>query len=99
MDKKVLGLKDFLKKAAENEEKKVRVTHIDVQGFGLIEFIRPREGVILDYLQEVIDSVDKTVKKVHEEEDGNKKIAVEEESSKVNLRTSIAASEKFVYLW
>lgn len=98
MDKKVLGLKDFLKKAAENEEKKVKVTHIDVKNFGLIEFIRPREGVMIDYLEEVTDAVDITKEKTYEEENEKKKVLVEKENSKVKMRSLIEAAEKFVYL-
>lgn len=98
MDKKVLGLKDFLKKAAENEEKKVRIAHIDVEGFGLIEFVRPREGVMIDYLEEVTDAVDINKERTYEEEKENKKVTVEKESSKVKMRSLIEAAEKFVYL-
>ena len=98
MDKKVLGLKDFLKKAAENEEKKVKVTYIDVKNFGLIEFIRPREGVMIDYLEEVTDAVDITKEKTYEEENDTKKVLVEKENSKVKMRSLIEAAEKFVYL-
>ncbi|MGL5717391.1 MAG: hypothetical protein ACRCXX_09880 [Cetobacterium sp.] len=98
MDKKVLGLKDFLKKAAENEEKKVRIAHIDVEGFGLIEFVRPREGVMIDYLEEITETVDITKEKTHEEENGKKKVSVVKENTKVKIRGLIEAAEKFVYL-
>lgn len=98
MDKKVLGLKDFLKKAAENEEKKVKITHVDVEGFGLIEFARPREGVLIDYLEEITETVDITKEKTHEEENGNKKVSVVKENTKVKIRGLIEAAEKFVYL-
>ncbi|MGL6113503.1 MAG: hypothetical protein ACRC1R_00550 [Cetobacterium sp.] len=98
MEKNVLGLKDFLKKAAENEEKRVKVTHIEVEGFGLMEFVRPREGVMLDYLEEVTDAVDIKKEKFYEGDEKNRKVSSEIENSKVKMRSLIEAAEKFVYL-
>lgn len=98
MKKNVLGLNDFLKKAAENEEKKIKVTHIEVEGFGLMEFIRPREGVMLDYLEEVTDAVDIKKQKFYEGDEGKREVASEIENSKVKMKSLIEAAEKFVYL-
>lgn len=97
MAKKVLELKDFLKKVAEYEEKKVKITHVEVEGFGLMEFVRPREGIMFDYLEEVTNAVDIKTEKVYEGEEENRTISVERENSKVKMRSLIAAAEKFVY--
>ena len=37
--------------------------------FGLMEFVRPREGVLLDYLNEVVKAIDKTTEKTYEEDE------------------------------
>ena len=96
MGKQVLKLEDFLNKFAENEEKKVKITHIDVPNYGLIEFVRPREGVILDFLNEISRGVEVTQDKSSSVDENN--IKQVKESTKADLKILLEAAQKFVYL-
>ncbi|MGL5229557.1 MAG: hypothetical protein ACRC8F_01915 [Cetobacterium sp.] len=96
MGKQVLKLEDFLNKFAENEEKKVKITHIDVPNYGLIEFVRPREGVILDFLNEISKGVEVTQDKSSSVDENN--INQIKESTKADLKILLEAAQKFVYL-
>lgn len=104
MNKKIITIQDFLNKLEDNESKKVKVTHIEILEFGVVEFIRPREGVLLDYLDELVKAVNITKEKTFEEiEDSqenneNIKVMTEKENSKVDMRMLLKASEKLVYL-
>ncbi|MGL5428572.1 MAG: hypothetical protein ACRDAS_11730 [Cetobacterium sp.] len=98
MDGKVITLQDFLSKVDENESRKVKITHIDIENFGLVEFVRPREGVLLDYLDETIKAVDIQKEKIYGDSEGDENTVVgERENSKADMRKLVEASNKFVY--
>lgn len=61
-----LSLKTFIEKAIEHEMKRVKIVEIEVENFGLIEFIRPKEGVLINYLSDALkaSNTDKTSGKV-----------------------------------
>ena len=79
MEKKAVTLQDFLNKVEESKVKKVRITQIEVVDFGLMEFVRPREGVLLDYLNEVVKATEKTYE---EEKKDDLEILETEDNSK-----------------
>lgn len=111
MEKKAVTLQDFLNKVEESKVKKVKITQIEVADFGLMEFIRPREGVLLDYLNEVVKAIDKTTEKTYEEEkkddleileteDNSKKdinLKTEKSNEKIDMKLLVKASGKLVY--
>lgn len=45
-----MGLQTFLEKARAKESKKLKSIKLDVKDFGEVEFIRPKEEVLLDYM-------------------------------------------------
>lgn len=96
----VIQLSDFLKKVEENEAKKVKITHLEVKNYGLIEFVRPRENEMLDYLAKLTKGVDISKEKTYEEEGEESKksiLKLEKENQKIDLKAIIEASEEFVY--
>ncbi|MGL4653891.1 MAG: hypothetical protein ACRCZO_09105 [Cetobacterium sp.] len=113
-NKQPITLQEFLDKVEENESKKVKITHIEVDGFGLVEFVRPREGVLLDYLNDMIKAIDMTKEKTFEENEEDEvdfgtseieevkenktRLKIEKENSKVDMKLLVKASEKLVYL-
>lgn len=80
-----LNISQFLEKAIENEMKRVKITEIEVENFGLIEFIRPKEGTILKYLSNAI----RTTKVIKNEND----IEVE----KIDMEELSDLASEFVY--
>lgn len=50
-----MELMDFINKIKAKEEKKVKLVNLEVKDFGEIEFVRPREGVILEYLEKIVN--------------------------------------------
>ncbi len=111
MENKKVTLQDFLSKVEESKAKKVKITQIEVADFGLMEFVRPREGVLLDYLNEVVKAIDKTTEKTYEEDERNDlevlevennskkdtKLKIEKENEKVDMKLLVKASGKLVY--
>lgn len=83
--KKKLDLTMFLKKVLEAEMKRVKVLEIEVENFGVIEFIRPKEGILLNYLASIIKS--SKVKKNSED------IEVKE----IDFKELLNASSEFIY--
>lgn len=85
--KKTLTLEDIIEKLNKNEEKKIKITHIDVKNFGLMEFVRPHDNDILQYLSDLTNTVE------FEEnlETSEKKI------KKIDLRKSLDISSEFIY--
>jgi len=62
-----MGLETFLQKARAKEAKKVKVTKIDVEDFGEVEFVRPKDEVILDYMEiatEILDGDEVAIKNI-----------------------------------
>ncbi|MEG0397837.1 MAG: hypothetical protein RR656_01995 [Cetobacterium sp.] len=107
-----ITLQEFLNKVEENESKKIKVTHIEIPGFGLVEFIRPREGALLDYLDDTVKAIDITKEKTFQEEKDDEdfgtsemeeeneskiKLKIERENSKIDMKLLVKASEKLVY--
>ena len=45
-----MSLQTFIEKAKAKEAKRVKVTKIDIEDFGEVEFSRPKEEVLLDFM-------------------------------------------------
>ncbi|MBC2855248.1 hypothetical protein H3N56_03785 [Cetobacterium sp. 2A] len=109
--KQPITIQEFLNKVEENESKKIKVTHIEIPELGLVEFVRPREGVLLDYLDDTVKAIDITTEKTFEEEEKNEEdfetlemeekskviLKMQKENSKVDMKLLVKASEKLVY--
>lgn len=82
MDKKKLTIQEFINKYQDKELKKVKVTEIEVEGYGLIEFVRPKESVIVNYISNITK-----VTKINNEKgvDG------------IDFKSLLSAAEEFVY--
>lgn len=85
-DLKTLDLSQFLKKVIENEMNKVKVTHLEVENYGLIEFVRPKEGVILNYLTNTIKC-----SKIKKTED-------DIEIKEIDIKELLNVASEFVYI-
>lgn len=83
MDSKKLTIQEFIEKYAEYELKKVKITQMNIEGYGLIEFARPQEGIILSYISGLLKA--SKLKK-----DGGM-------GESTDFRDLIKVSEEFVY--
>lgn len=79
-----MQLQDFLNKTRENEAKKLKIAEIEVEGFGKVEFIRPKVQQMIEYLNKTTNA---TVKIKTEE-------GVME---KTNFEEMVEAAKEFVY--
>lgn len=53
-----MTIKEFLEKARENENKKLKFVELEVENFGEITFTRPKQSDILEYLSNVTKASD-----------------------------------------
>lgn len=95
--RKIITLEEIIEKLTEKEEKKIKVTQVEVPEFGLIEFIRPKDDKILEYITEI-------TKGVTFEDDDNVEDTTENENKindkklkNIDLKQTLEASSKFVY--
>jgi hypothetical protein len=45
-----MGLQTFIEKARAKENRKIKTAQIEVEDFGVVEFIRPKDETILDFM-------------------------------------------------
>ncbi|MGL5655908.1 MAG: hypothetical protein ACRCXY_03595 [Fusobacteriaceae bacterium] len=84
-DKKSLDISSFLEKVIENEVKRVKIIQLEVANYGLIEFVRPKEGVMLNYITNMVKS-----SKMKVDENGM-------EFKDINMEEFLKAGSEFVY--
>lgn len=84
-DKKSLDIASFLEKVIENEVKRVKIVQLEVANYGLIEFVRPKEGVLLNYITNMVKS-----SKMKVDENGM-------EFKDINMEEFLKAGSEFVY--
>lgn len=49
----MVNLETFLNKVMEKEAKKVKITSVDIEGIGEVEFHRPKESQLIRYTNEI----------------------------------------------
>lgn len=84
---KTITLEQIIEKLNKKEEKKVKVTHVEVEEYGLIEFTRPNDSDILQYFSDVT----KAIEFDDNEETKDKKVKT------IDFRKMLDISSEFVY--
>lgn len=84
---KTITLEQIIEKLNKKEEKKVKVTHVEVEEYGLIEFTRPNDNDILQYFSDVT----KAIEFDDNEETKDKKVKT------IDFRKMLDISSEFVY--
>lgn len=55
---KTITLEQIIEKLNKKEENKVKITQIEVEGYGLMEFTRPHDNDILQYFSEITKAIE-----------------------------------------
>lgn len=76
-----MEVKDFLLKVKENEAKKLKLIQIDVEGYGNLEFMKPKTEDLFSYFEALADS-DININIGKEEEVENKEDTNKKEETK-----------------
>lgn len=94
--RKIITLEEIIEKLTEKEEKKIKVTQVEVQEFGLIEFIRPKDDKIIEYVADIAKAVEQEeeISNISEDETTEKNL---KKIKKIDLKQLLEASSKFVY--
>ncbi len=79
-----MGLQTFIEKARTKEQKKIKVTELEVEDFGMVGFVRPSDETILEFM-------DTALKMMDENDDGEMKL-------EGDIKEFVKESSKFVYL-
>lgn len=84
---KTITLEQIIEKLNKKEENKVKITQIEVEGYGLMEFTRPHDNDILQYFSEIT----KAIELDDNEEMKDKKV------KRVDFGKMLETSSEFVY--
>lgn len=85
-----MTLEQFIQKARENEEKKVKITTMNIAGFGEVEFQRPNTSVLLKFQSELTTGYKKEIS-IDEEQ------AQKTSTSDIDMLKFAKASSAFIY--
>lgn len=88
-----MTLQEFIKKAKEKENNKVKIVHFEVEGFGKIEFIRPTESDLIKFNNDLASCIDVEYKGISDEEKRKKEINIES----FDFSKYAAVSSEFIY--
>lgn len=91
-----MDLQEFIRKAREKESKKLKITQIEIEGFGLVEFQRPALKDILNYVDDISNATETEIEVIGETEEGEPK--TKETVKNQDMKKILEASSKFVYL-
>lgn len=84
---KTITLEQIIEKLNKKEEKKVKITQIEVEEYGLMEFTRPHDNDILQYFSDIT----KAIELDDTEEIKDKKV------KKIDFGKMLDTSSEFVY--
>lgn len=85
----ILSFEEFLAKARENEDKKVKAITIDIDKFGKISFQRPSINIMLEFQKKMLESLGGV------EFDKQKQVSFD--MAELDIEDFAHASSKFIY--
>lgn len=85
----MITLQDFINKVKEKENNKVKITTIEVEGFGEIEFQRPSDEELLRYNNEILNCFKGDIR--------NENIGKEIDISMVDMEKMVLNASTFIY--
>lgn len=88
-----MTLQEFIKKAKEKEDNKIKIVHLEVEEFGEIEFIRPKESDLIKFNNDLASCIDVEYKGINNEEEREKGIDIES----FDFSRYAAVSSEFIY--
>ncbi len=89
-----MTLEQFIQKVREKEESKIKVTTLQIENFGEVEFERPNTSVMLKFQKEIMASYNSEITETEDEENQEvKKI----KTSDIEMDKFAKASSVFVY--
>lgn len=91
-----MTLEQFIQKARENEEKKVKITTMNIAGFGEVEFQRPNTSVLLKFQSELTTGYKKEIS-IDEEQEEQEEQVQKTSTSDIDMLKFAKASSAFIY--
>ncbi|MCF2628143.1 hypothetical protein I6E36_08610 [Fusobacterium mortiferum] len=89
-----MTLEQFIQKVREKEESKIKITTLQIENFGEVEFERPNTSVMLKFQKEIMASYNSEITETEDEENQEvKKI----KTSDIEMDKFAKASSVFVY--
>lgn len=89
-----MTLEQFIQKVREKEENKIKITTLQIENFGEVEFERPNTSVMLKFQKEIMASYNSEITETEDEENQEvKKI----KTSDIEMDKFAKASSVFVY--
>lgn len=88
---------EFLEKARNYEEKKVKIAIINVEGFGEIEVQRPTANVMLKYQKEMLSAIKNVELDNKKADDADKMKKIKMDTNNIDYEKFAKASSAFVY--
>ena len=88
-----MTLEEFIKKAKEKENNKIKIVHLEVKEFGKIEFIRPKESDLIKFNNDLASCIDVEYKGIDNEEEREKGIGIES----FDFSKYATVSSEFIY--
>ena len=89
-----MTLEQFIQKVREKEESKIKITTLQIENFGEVEFERPNTSVMLKFQKEIMASYNSEITETEDEENQEvKKI----KTSDIEIDKFAKASSVFVY--
>lgn len=89
-----MTLEQFIQKVREKEESKIKITTLQIENFGEVEFERPNTSVMLKFQKEIMASYNSEITETEDEENQEvKKI----KTSDIEMDKFAKASSVFIY--
>lgn len=63
-----MTLEQFIQKVREKEESKIKITTLQIENFGEVEFERPNTSVMLKFQKEIMASYNSEITETEDEE-------------------------------
>lgn len=89
-----MTLEQFIQKVREKEESKIKITTLQIENFGEVEFERPNTSVMLKFQKEIMASYNSEITET--EDEGNQE-AKKIKTSDIEMDKFAKASSVFVY--
>lgn len=89
-----MTLEQFIQKVREKEESKIKITTLQIENFGEVEFERPNTSVMLKFQKEIMTSYNSEITET--EDEGNQE-AKKIKTSDIEMDKFAKASSVFVY--
>lgn len=89
-----MTLEQFIQKVREKEESKIKITTLQIENFGEVEFERPNTSVMLKFQKEIMASYNSEITETEDEE--NQEVT-KIKTSDIEMDKFAKASSVFVY--